>query len=330
MRLIKYAGRWGSYSFPDQSNGDDNFLELVADTQRLPGVNGGYDKYRSAPANQAVGNVSAAWWLHKQNSDMSTLRAAVGAMAGWGKQRLFINVWEGSREDKRWTWARVNNLQMSENVQTRPDQQQKVQASFQVDEPGWKGGQKLIYLDEGHILDDGWYADGPLYLDEGHSLDTGLYFNPPKVDAMMTSGESVTVTNRGTRPAKAVLTIAARTIEEGFLGDGTHLGDDSYMDSATALVSSIHVTFSANGKTDAEWLWGDTLLPGEALIVDAETQTVKVNGRTDRSGYPAFQRLAGYGFIVVPPGDSTLTIRGGIPDTGCHVSLEYWDEFYTS
>lgn len=329
MRLIKFAGRWGSYPFPDQSSGSDNFLEVVADATRLPGVDGGYDKYGVRRANQAIGNVSADWWLHRGNSDMTTLRAAVGAMAGWGKQRLFIDVWPGLRQDKRWTWARTNNLQMNENVQTLPHNQQKVSANFQVNEPGWKGGQKLIYMDEGHIMDDGWYTDGALYMDEGHYMDDGLYLNPPKVDAQMNSGDSVTVTNNGTRPAKAVLTIRAGG-DEWFLGGDAILGDGRYLDSAEGSAGSLRVKFEANGKTDAAWLWGDTLQPGEALIVDAEAQTVMVNGQMDESGYPAFQRDVGYGFITVPPGDSTLTITGGIPDRGCHVTLDYWDEFYTS
>lgn len=330
MRLKKFTGRWGSYTFPDQASGSDNFLEVVGDATRLPGVDGGYDKYGTRRANQAIGNVSADWWLHKGNSDMTTLRAAVGALAGWGKSRLFINVWEGSRQDKRWAWARLNNFQMSENVQTRPDQQQKVSANFQVNEPGWKGGQRLWFLDSGEILDDGWYLAGKWYLDEGVMLDSGYYLNPPKLDLQMNSGDSATVTNYGTRPAKAVLTIRASNIEEGFLGDGTYLGDGGYMDSAVGPVSSLRVKFEANGKIDAAWLWGDTLQPGEMMIIDAETQTVMVNGQTDRSGYPAFQRDVGYGFITVPPGTSTLTITGGIPDLGCHVTLDFWDEFYTS
>jgi hypothetical protein len=328
MRLNKFAGRWGSYTFPGQSSGSDNFMEVVADASRLPGVDGGYDKYNTRRANQAIGNVSAEWWL--QNAAMTGLRDAVGAMAGWGKQRLFIDVWDSTREDKRWTWARVNNIRSPENVTMRPNLQQKVTANFQVNEPGWKGGQKLIYMDEGHILDDGWYCDGALYMDEGHLCDHGFYLNPPKVDAQMNSGDSATVTHRGTRPAKAVLTIAANTNQEGFLGDGTTLGDGHYLDSAVGPVGGLRVIFSANGKTDSEFLWGDTMLPGERLIIDADAQTVMVNGRTDRTGYPSFQRITGYGFITVPPGTSTLTISGGIPDLGCHVTLEFWDEYYTS
>jgi hypothetical protein len=166
VRLLKYTGRWGSYTFPPQSSGSDNFLEVIANTQRIPGVDGGYDAFGTRRSNQAIGNINAEWWL--QNGSMTTLRDTVGAIAGWGKQRLFTDVWDNTRQDKRWTWARINNLRAPENVKTLPHQQQKVTASFQVNEPGWKGGQKLIYMDEGHIMDDGWYADGALYLDEGH------------------------------------------------------------------------------------------------------------------------------------------------------------------
>lgn len=328
MRLIKFAGRWGSYTFPPQPSGSNNFTEVIANSTRLPGVDGGFDVLGQRRANQAIGNISGEWWL--QNASMTTLRDTVGAMAGWGKSRLFSAVWDGSREDKRWTWARVNNLRMPENVTSRPDMQQKASANFQVSDPGWKGGQKLIYMDAGHIMDDGWSHDGALYMDEGHLMDSGLYHNPPKVDQQMNSGDSATVTHRGTRPAKAILTIAASTNEEGFLGDGTTLGDGGYMDSAVGPVGGLRVIFSANGKTDSEFLWGDTMQPGERLIIDAEAQTVMVDGRTDRTGYPSFQRIVGYGFITVPPGESTLTITGGIPDSGCHVTLDFWDEFYTS
>lgn len=330
MRLSKFAGRWGSYTFPPQSSGSDNFQEVLANATRIPGVDGGYDVLNTRRAPQAIGKVTGEWWLQSSSASMTSLRDTVGQLAGWGKQRLFTDVWADARQDKRWCWARINNTQMSENVTTRPDQQQKVTANFQVDNPGWKGGQRLIYFDKGHYFDDGWYFDGPLYFDEGKTFDSGLYFNPPKGDQQMVSGDVMTVTNRGTRPAKAVLTIAASTNEEGFLGDGTTLGDGHYLDSAVGPVGGIRVVFSANGQTDSEFVWGDTMQPGERLIIDAETQTVMVNGRTDRTGYPSFQRIKGYGFITVPPGTSTLTITGGIPDLGCHVTLEFWDEFYTS
>lgn len=330
MRLNKFAGKWGSYPFPPQSSGNDNFLEVLANATRLPGVDGGYDVLNFRRAPQAIGKVSGEWWIQSSTQSMTTLRDTVGEIAWWGPQRLFSDVWDTSRQDKRWCWARINNFQMSENVKMTPHAQQKVSANFQVVDPGWKGGQKLIYLDEGHICDDGWYCDGALYLDEGHLCDHGFYVNPPKVDAQMNSGDSVTVTHRGTRPAKAVLVIAANMNEEGFLGDGTTLGDGHYLDSAVGPVGGIRVVFSANGRTDSEFIWGDTMQPGERLIIDAEKQTVMVNGRTDRTGYPSFQRIKGYGFITVPPGESTLTISGGIPDLGCHVTLDFWDEFYTS
>jgi hypothetical protein len=338
VRLIKFAGIDGSYTFPPQTSGQDNFGNLVTKTTRLPGVDGGYDEDQSRRAVQAIGNVDASWWLNYnpaspdplEHAPMWQQRDLVGQLAGWHKSRLFMAMHESARQDKRWTWARLNNYRMPENVKTLPHNQIQVQAAFQVNDPGWRGGQRLAYTDEGHIADDGWITGGALYLDEGHTCDNGLYVMEPKLDAqMLTSGTTYTVSNRGNRDALARLEISA-TENEWEFGGTLHLGDGHYFGGGVAPVSNINVKFSANGKLTTQWAWGDTLQPGEFLIVDAETQSVKVRGRTDRSGYTAFQRQRGYGFIHVPPGDSTLQVIAGIGPRGCRITLDFQDTFYNS
>lgn len=329
MRLLKFGTTNGLFYFPDQSSGQDNFMSLVTRASRLPGVSGGYDEYQGRRADQAIGSISTQVQLvSTREKTMRQMRDEIGAIGDWPAGYLFTDIWEDDRQDKRWCIARPDNVSFSENVKNVPHTQQQVPMTFQSVDPGWRGGQKAIYVNDGHYLDDGWYLDGSLFLDEGHTLDSGLYLCP-KLDVQAFSGDTFTVTNRGNRAAVARLTISATEPEWAF-GGAVRFGDGHYFDGGVAPVGNIHVRFSANGRIETEFTWGDTLQPGEALIVDAETQIISIRGRTGRSGFASFQRKKGLGFIHVPPGESTLSISGGMGARGCRLTLDYQDTFFTS
>lgn len=330
MRLLKFGSKNGLFIFPAQSAGRDNFTSMVTKTSRLPGVDGGYSEYKGRRGFQEIGSVSSnLQLLNSPDKPMREARDQLAAVLHWGTGLLFTDIWADARQDKRYCLAQPDNFDFNENVQQVPHVQQKVPVTFQVTDPGWRGGQKRVYMDSGVCWDDGYFYEGAIYYDEGYRFDSGLYFNAPKLDAQAQSGNVFTVTNRGTRSAVARLTISA-TEPEWVFGGTLRFGDGHYFDGAVGPVSNINVKFTANGTLDTSWTWGDTLQPGEFLIIDGETQSVKVRGRTDRSGYPSFQRHKGYGFINVPPGDSTLQISGGIGERGCRVVLEFRDTFYTS
>lgn len=339
MRLIKFAGREGAYPIPPQSSGKDNFLDLVTKTSRLPGVDGGFDEYNTRRANQSVGNQDAAFWLKYDptspypgfHDSIRAQRDALGQIAGWGKSRLFMQIHADERQDKRWTWARVSNIRLSENVTTLPNKQIQVQASFQINDPTWRGGQKAIYTDSGHIFDDGWRYEGMLYMDEGHTFDTpGLRYAPVKLEVQATTNTTHTLYNGGMKASKAKLKVIAREAA-WTLRSSIRLGDGHYLDAGVDPVSNITITHKQYGKILTKWTWGGTLQPGEELIVDPHTQSVivqRISGK--ESGFAQFQRHVGLGFIEAPPGESTITITAGMGTRGCQLSVNFQDAFYTS
>lgn len=336
MRLVKFTGRHGTYEFPPQTDGRDNFGDLVPSTSRLAGVNGGIDDYNIREAPQSIGNIQAGWWLIPDeydpvNSTITLMKDAARAMLKWGKQTLFIQP-EDARYGKRHVQARLNNLNASENVRDVPHQRQKVSASFQVNDPAWQGDFAPIFLDDGHYLDDGWHLDGTLYLDDGLVLDDGYALPAMKLEAEATNGGVYTVTNNGTHDARPILKIAARS-ESWSIGDGNLVGQEPYLDfGAGSPVNTVTVKRITGGALQDEFRWTGYLESGEELIIDsARLAVTHSSNEGEITGYPYFTPVIGFGFMAIPPGDSELEIYGGF-GTGdgdsAHIEMHFQDTWY--
>jgi len=332
MRLKRFIGRWGRYDFPPQKSGLDNFGDLVPQTQRLPGVSGGRDLQGGRGAPQAVGSVRTTFDLDlRYGTPMRVQRDAVTSMLRWGRQRLFAVTHEDDRQGIRWVWAKPINIPLSENARDVPHLQQTVQTSFQTVDPGWRGGQRAIFMDAGHVMDDGWRMTGAIFMDDGHLMDTGLRMNPPKLNVQAFAGDTFTIRNDGTRAAKAIIRV--RAMRESWTLNGlVRFGDGHYLDGGAAPSSGLIMSLIVDGGTAASWTWGNTLASGEELIVDGETNSVYVNGVGGRrDAFVDWRRLAGtLGFFEVPPGEHTVRVDGGIGAGGCTLIIEYWDTFYAS
>lgn len=133
MRLI----RFGTYTFPAQTEFSTNFGDVVMQTSRLPGRDGGYDYCADAPAPKEVGNVRVGFWLTADSP--AELRAKVDACYGMietGLARLYIDPQNG--DGYRYCEAKVNNIRIAEGVRDLPHKRQKVDLNFQVaGEPFW-------------------------------------------------------------------------------------------------------------------------------------------------------------------------------------------------
>lgn len=332
MRLKRFIGRWGRYDFPPQKTGRDNFGDLVPQTTRLPGVSGGRDLQGGSAAPQSIGSIQTTFDLDlKYGPSMRVQRDDVTRVLRWGKQRLFAVPHADDRQGIRWVWAKPINLPLSENVRDVPHKQQTVQMSFQTVDPGWRGGQKKIFMDAGHVMDDEWRMTGALYMDDGHVMNSGLHMNPPKLNVQAFSGDTFTIRNDGTRAAKAVIRVRAMR-EMWTLNGLVRFGDGHYLDGGAAPSSAINLALIVDGGTAASWVWGDVLASGEELVVDGETNSVYVNGVGGRrDAFSAWRRLAGtLGFFEIPPGEHTVKVDGGIGSGGITLIITYWDTFYAS
>lgn len=135
------------YSFPTdaQVSYNDNFAEIVTRTNRMPGADGGLDEYGNERSPHEVGTISAEFWLHYDSPDEETSKLeAFRQMGDWGKQLLYMQP-TGQRGTERWCWARVNNINTSQNANDVPHKRQRAKIIFQASDPFWygAGNQKL-------------------------------------------------------------------------------------------------------------------------------------------------------------------------------------------
>lgn len=140
MPITQFGEGATKYIFPmTLQSYSDNFGDLVPSTQRLPGVDGGFDLYGDDPAPAEVGSVRLGYTLiATSRSGMDDLRDAVAAMKAWGKQRLFMQPTDPA-DAIRWTWAKVNNIQMAQEPSLHTDLWQPVTVIWQCADPAWYG-----------------------------------------------------------------------------------------------------------------------------------------------------------------------------------------------
>lgn len=135
MRLVSF----GAYVFEDVGvRINTNFADLVPATSRLPGLDGGFDEYGDEAAPSEIGNVSFEMVLTENNqAEMQRKRDALRGLARLGMQRLVVQTWDPDAA-LRYCWARINNIQVSDNVNAVTHRVNRVQITFQVSSPRWQ------------------------------------------------------------------------------------------------------------------------------------------------------------------------------------------------
>lgn len=140
MRLTRFGTGSRVFSF---ETGDiypkslsTNFGNTVPRTTRLPDMDGGFDSYGTRRAPVEIGKVRFDFTMTADNrAAMDAKRAAVMAMADWGRVRLFRMV-DGS-DTEQWCDARINSIQMNEDRAGHSDLWQSVSINWQVPDPAW-------------------------------------------------------------------------------------------------------------------------------------------------------------------------------------------------
>lgn len=125
------------YTFTNIQGYSDNFADVVAQSVRLPGLDGGFDVYGSTPAPKAIGQVRVSIRLYAETrAAMTTARTNLRAMLSWGVQKLIVQPSDAGA-DTRYCYARVNNINMAERPADNTDFIQSVTVVFQVADPYW-------------------------------------------------------------------------------------------------------------------------------------------------------------------------------------------------
>ncbi len=185
--LIRFGlGSAEAYHFEParQTEYQDNFADIMQQSVRVPGKDGGISPFGLGRGPAEVGNVRVGFWVHGNSiAETGHLVSLVKRMAYWGVRRLFKRHQNG---ELMWTWASVSSIQVPQVVRRMPHLRQQVQMTFQC-------------------LETKWYTrPGMTFFDDGLTFGDGLTFAPLQVDQETVSDSStVTVTNRGNTPVSA-------------------------------------------------------------------------------------------------------------------------------
>ncbi len=262
-----------TYTFAYDQDYRDNFADVLARTSRVVGVSGGVDEFGGGVALSEVGNIQASFFLISEDSrdGMTTLRDDLKKIMGWGVKKLWMQPSDPTAKP-RWTWARVNNINIPERRDRHTDLWQKVTLSFQCADPRWYSHPSAWLLDSGEVLDDGLTVGG--YRASSTSVN---------------DGSSLTLTNNGSTTTPLYLRF----------------------DAESNAVTNLRVSLRDVSDVEiGRWRFEDTLSAGQILEVDSTALSVTVTDTTTDGRYDAFNPSKGNGFLELPSGTNTLVIDG--------------------
>jgi hypothetical protein len=139
MASFRFKARPGTYSIPATlQTYNDNFKDVLARSERLPGVDGGIDLYGSGRGVGPVGNITITFYLVSRDPNgMQALIDTLATTKDWGKGVLYYQPSDSGLAE-RWCHCRVNNITTSRGYRAG-EVFQTVQMIFQADDPFWYG-----------------------------------------------------------------------------------------------------------------------------------------------------------------------------------------------
>jgi hypothetical protein len=127
------------YVFPSPQSISDNFLDFVPSTERIMGMDGGFDNYGDDTAPQQIGNVAISYILSTDSpTTMQTMIDSFSKLASYGRQEL--RKWPDGASDTQFRFcnAKFNNVSVSEDMAEGVDfYHRRLTVNFQVDDPMW-------------------------------------------------------------------------------------------------------------------------------------------------------------------------------------------------
>lgn len=258
MRLTRFMRGTYMYTFPNtQINASDNFADMVTQTVRLPGTNGGFDALGDGRGLNEVGSVRAEFWLHHAYETATADVDAFRRMADVGVGRLYMQP-TSAGSGERWCWARVNSINHADAARDVPGQRMRMKAVWQASEPFWYGAGNSVVWGGGAAWGSATWGGGVPVSASGLSTTTTLTNN----------GNAYTYLQAAVRPGagQTANDVIIRRVRDGVIEDevryagtvsaGSNLVIDSRKRAVTLDGAGVYGTqFSAS----AGWL---RLLPG--------------------------------------------------------------------
>lgn len=332
MKYLAFMTNRGIYQFPPQTADDNNFPSAVTDTTRIYGMDGGLDLYGDDPTPQEIGSISLSWWLFDDppTGAMTRLLDTAKAMAGWGRGRLFAAE-DDPTAGLRWTFARLNDLNTSRNVQNTPHRRRQIRATFQAASPHWRGSVSHPWsFDSGISLDTAYHLDGQHYLDHNINLDDNINLIPEAVVRSLNSGQPTTFINDGNHAVKPTITVAAMT-PAWVISSAVQIGPNLYLDQRGSDIHTFTLEHFWGGKLRSSIRYTGSLSGHhrEHVVIDCERLTVTEHGTWGiRPAYDKCQRLAGFPFPLLYPGENTLRLTGNFGPAGALLTVDTLHGWY--
>ncbi len=139
MASFRFKSRYGTYTLPATiQTYNDNFKDVLARSDRLPGADGGVDLYGAGRAVGPVGSIRITFYLVSRDPNgMQVLIDAAAATKDWGKGVLYYQPTDSGLAE-RWCHCRVNNVSVSREYR-QGEIFQTIEIIFQASDPFWYG-----------------------------------------------------------------------------------------------------------------------------------------------------------------------------------------------
>lgn len=136
---MTYQITFGTYTLPMPQNISDNFMNFVPSTDRIHGMDGGFDNYGPETAPREIGNVSVSFIVSTYDDTLlQGLLDELGKLAAYGKQELRKWPHGAASTAYRYCVAKFNNVSIGEDLAGPFERYKRViTVSFQVDDPMW-------------------------------------------------------------------------------------------------------------------------------------------------------------------------------------------------
>jgi len=218
----------------------DNFGDVVPRTVRLPGAHGGYDEYGVDPAPGEIGNVQGTL-KHKATpaSAMVSWLDTLRSASRQKKGRLYMQPADET-EEERWCSARLNNLTTNHSENAHTGIMMEAKFSFQVSDPHW-------YKQGTEAPEWGFFVWG-----ESHWGGTATQ---QAVSGVLT--DLTETVSGGTVETFPRITISCNTGE---------------------TAQNIVIQRLVGGVVKDQLTFTDTLVAGDAVVINCRAKSVKKNG----------------------------------------------------
>lgn len=292
--LLRFGTGGKRFNFTPQNQISlrDNFRDIVPRTNRLPGLDGGFDEYGGGRAPGEIGNIQVVFWVH---GGTRAALDAIGAMATWGTMRLVKQPMNGGRE--QWCWARVNSIDYTQAARDLPYTRQRVTVNFQVADPVWRS----------------WPFDAR-YLNEGYTLSSGLKLTG-WAPFIITGATTLTINYPGNAAEKPVIRLVSGKFAPTWVLDAGYALDSGwYLDGQTVGTLTNPIVRRIDVDTlevTHEVRWEGVIEQDDRLVIDAKNYAVTHEDASagNVSGYAGFSTARG-AWMELLPGDNRIDVTG--------------------